>query len=201
VPLSRLSAADIAGEVRRAGIAPFGRLVAQILIQSPYREARRAFRVLEEVPPSAARRPPSTSSRLYPPSPWYLDRSTPVGGPARSPLLHTPRKALTPRDFGSIVAVRDGRGRGSNRTSNPAPGRLRATHEGRPRGVHEQHDAVAVALRSAARRNTLPNMDRSILCRGGEDHCHIQALLTDINMRCCYLLIYAANRRQIISPS
>ena len=98
MPLSRLSTADIAGEVRRAGIAPFDRLVAQILSQSPYREARRAFRVLDKVPPSAARRPLSTSRRLYPPSPWYLGRSTPDGCTRAKSTSHaSPQDIVTTR--------------------------------------------------------------------------------------------------------
>ena len=105
MPLSRLSTADIAGEVRRSGIVPFDRLVAQSLSQSPYREAHRAFRVLDKVPPSAARRPPITSRRLYPP--WYMAGPRQMAAPARNPPLMLHRKTLLLHDFGSVTAIED----------------------------------------------------------------------------------------------
>jgi hypothetical protein len=91
----------------KTGIEPFGRLVAQVLAQEPYRSAKRLFWIVDN---GSSHRGEAARNRLR-----SIDR--------RIILVHTPvhaswlnqveiyfsiiqRKVLTPNDFASIDAVR-----------------------------------------------------------------------------------------------
>ena len=97
-----------AGARRRTGIAPFARLVAQVMAQEPYRSARRVFWVVDN---GSSHRGERARARFR--ATWH-----------RLVLIHTPvhaswlnqieiyfsivqRKVLTPNDFASLAEVED----------------------------------------------------------------------------------------------
>lgn len=91
-----------------SGIAPFGRLVDQVMSQSPYREARRVFWIMDNGPSHRGERCVKRLQEKYP-------RLVPVHGPVHASWLNQieiyfsilQRKALTPNDFPSLEAVQE----------------------------------------------------------------------------------------------
>ena len=92
---------------RKSGIAPFDRLVDQVMHQAPYKEARRVFWIMDN---GSAHRAPTCVTRLCSKHP----RLVPVHGPVHASWLNqieiyfsiVQRKALTPNDFDSLSALR-----------------------------------------------------------------------------------------------
>jgi hypothetical protein len=92
---------------KKSGIAPFDRLVDQVMRQAPYNEARRVFWVMDN---GSAHRAPTCITRLCSKHP----RLVPVHGPVHASWLNqieiyfsiVQRKALTPNDFVSLSALR-----------------------------------------------------------------------------------------------
>ena len=90
------------------GIAPFDRLVAQVMTQAPYREARRVFWIVDN---GSSHRGAACVHRLQTAFPNLV----PVHGPIHASWLNqieiyfsiVQRKALTPNDFDSLAAVED----------------------------------------------------------------------------------------------
>ena len=90
------------------GIAPFDRLVAQVMSQSPYREARRVFWIMDN---GSSHRGEASVQRLQTAFPTLV----PVHGPIHASWLNQieiyfsilQRKALTPNDFSSLADVED----------------------------------------------------------------------------------------------
>jgi len=90
------------------GIAPFDRLVTQVMTQSPYAEARRVFWILDN---GSSHRGDASVQRLQAAFPNLI----PVHGPVHASWLNQieiyfsilQRKALTPNDFGSLADVED----------------------------------------------------------------------------------------------
>jgi hypothetical protein len=90
------------------GIAPFDRLVAQVMTQSPYREARRVFWTMDN---GSSHRGDASVRRLQTTFPTLV----PVHGPIHASWLNQieiyfsilQRKALTPHDFESMADVED----------------------------------------------------------------------------------------------
>jgi hypothetical protein len=90
------------------GIAPFDRLVTQVMTQSPYREARRVFWIVDN---GSSHRGAACVHRLQTAFPNLV----PVHGPIHASWLNqieiyfsiVQRKALTPNDFGSLEEVED----------------------------------------------------------------------------------------------
>lgn len=88
------------------GIAPFERLVDQVMNQSPYKEARRVFWVMDN---GSSHRGAASIHRLTQAHP----RLVPVHGPVHARWLNqieiyfsiVQRKALTPNDFTCLEAV------------------------------------------------------------------------------------------------
>jgi hypothetical protein len=91
-----------------SGIAPFGRLVDQVMSQPPYREARRVFWIMDN----------GSSHRGEPCVKRLQDKYAclvPVHGPVHASWLNQieiyfsilQRKALTPNDFPSLEAVQE----------------------------------------------------------------------------------------------
>jgi hypothetical protein len=88
------------------GIAPFDRLVAQVMSQSPYREARRVFWIVDN---GSSHRGAASVDRLQRRYPHLVL----VHGPVHASWLNqieiyfsiVQRKALTPNDFRSLAAV------------------------------------------------------------------------------------------------
>ena len=93
---------------RKTGIAPFERLVEQVMHQSPYNEARRVFWIMDN---GSSHRGAKCVARLQDKFP----RLVPVHGPVHASWLNqieiyfsiVQRKVLTPNDFSSL-AVRRG---------------------------------------------------------------------------------------------
>ena len=91
---------------RKTGIAPFERLVEQVMRQSPYNEARRVFWIMDN---GSSHRGAKCVARLQAKFP----RLVPVHGPVHASWLNqieiyfsiVQRKVLTPNDFGSLAAV------------------------------------------------------------------------------------------------
>lgn len=91
-----------------SGIAPFHRLVDQVMQQSPYREARRVFWIMDN---GSSHRGAACVARLTAKYP----RLVPVHGPVHASWLNqieiyfsiVQRKALTPNDFPSLAAVEE----------------------------------------------------------------------------------------------
>jgi DDE superfamily endonuclease len=85
------------------GIEPFGRLVAQVMSQTPYRNARRVFWIFDN---GSSHRGPPCVRRLTAAFPSLV----PVDGPVHASWLNqieiyfsiVQRKALTPNDFSSL---------------------------------------------------------------------------------------------------
>ncbi len=92
----------------KTGIAPFDRLVAQVMSQSPYREARRVFWIMDN---GSSHRGEASVQRLRTVYPTLV----PVHGPVHASWLNQieiyfsilQRKALTPNDFSSLADVED----------------------------------------------------------------------------------------------
>lgn len=90
----------------KSGIAPFDRLVAQVMSQSPYREARRVFWIVDN---GSAQRGQKCIERLR----ARYSQIVIVHGPIHASWLNQieiyfsilQRKVLTPNDFPSLVAV------------------------------------------------------------------------------------------------
>jgi hypothetical protein len=90
------------------GIAPFDRLVTQVMTVSPYREARRVFWIVDN---GSSHRGAACVHRLQTAFPNLV----PVHGPIHASWLNqieiyfsiVQRKALTPNDFESLAAVED----------------------------------------------------------------------------------------------
>lgn len=90
------------------GMAPFDRLVAQVMSQSPYREARRVFWIMDN---GSSHRGEASVQRLQTAFPTLV----PVHGPVHASWLNQieiyfsilQRKALTPNDFSSLADVED----------------------------------------------------------------------------------------------
>lgn len=88
------------------GIAPFERLVAQVMSQPPYMEARRVFWVMDNGSSHRGQRAVKRLTQAYP-------RLVPVHGPVHASWLNQieiyfsiiQRKVLTPNDFPSLDAV------------------------------------------------------------------------------------------------
>lgn len=90
------------------GIDPFGRLVAQVMAQPPYRDARRVFWIMDN---GSSHRGQPCVQRLTEAYPNLV----PVHGPVHASWLNqieiyfsiVQRKALTPNDFSSLTQVED----------------------------------------------------------------------------------------------
>lgn len=93
---------------RTSGIEPFGRLVEQVMKQSPYRKARRVFWIMDNGPSHRGERCVKRLQEKWP-------RLVPVHGPVHASWLNQieiyfsilQRKALTPNDFSSLDAVQE----------------------------------------------------------------------------------------------
>lgn len=93
---------------RKSGIAPFDRLVAQVMSQPPYTEARRVFWIVDN---GSAHRGPRSVARLQKCYPNLVL----VHGPVHASWLNQieiyfsilQRKALTPNDFRSLQALEE----------------------------------------------------------------------------------------------
>ena len=93
---------------RTTGIAPFDRLVTQVMSQSPYREARRVFWIVDN---GSSHRGAACVRRLQTAFPNLV----PVHGPIHASWLNqieiyfsiVQRKALTPNDFRSLADVEE----------------------------------------------------------------------------------------------
>ena len=93
---------------RTTGIAPFDRLVTQVMTQSPYREARRVFWIVDN---GSSHRGARCVERLHKAFPNLI----PVHGPIHASWLNqieiyfsiVQRKALTPNDFQSLEDVEE----------------------------------------------------------------------------------------------
>ena len=91
---------------RHTGIAPFDRLVAQVMTQPPYHQARRVFWILDN---GSAHRGARCVARLQAQYPHLI----PVHGPIHASWLNqieiyfsiVQRKVLTPNDFSDLSAV------------------------------------------------------------------------------------------------
>ena len=90
----------------RNGIAPFDRLVDQVMSQPPYRQARRVFWILDN---GSAHRTPGCASRWKSKYPTLV----PVHGPVHASWFNPieiyfsilQRKLLTPHDFASLAEL------------------------------------------------------------------------------------------------
>lgn len=88
---------------RKSGIAPFDRLVAQVMTQSPYRDARRVFWIVDNGSSHRGSRSVDRLQKLYP-------NLILVHGPVHASWLNQieiyfsiiQRKVLTPNDFRSL---------------------------------------------------------------------------------------------------
>ena len=93
---------------RTTGIAPFDRLVAQVMTQPPYRAAHRVYWILDN---GSSHRGAACVQRLQAAYPNIV----PVHGPVHASWLNqieiyfsiVQRKVLTPNDFASLEAVAD----------------------------------------------------------------------------------------------
>lgn len=90
------------------GIAPFHRLLTQVMSQPPYRDARRVFCIVDN---GSSHRGAACIRRIQAAFPTVI----PVHGPIHASWLNQieiyfsilQRKALTPNDFGSLADVED----------------------------------------------------------------------------------------------
>jgi hypothetical protein len=93
---------------RTTGIEPFHRLVSQVMTQSPYRDARRVFWIVDN---GSSHRGAACIERLQAAFPTVV----PVHGPIHASWLNqveiyfsiVQRKALTPNDFRSLADVEE----------------------------------------------------------------------------------------------
>ena len=90
------------------GIAPFGRLVAQVMTQEPYRSARRVFWVVDN---GSSHRGECARARLRATWPRLVLVHTPVHASWLNQIeiyfSIVQRKVLTPNDFASLAEVED----------------------------------------------------------------------------------------------
>src|SRR5438128_8846959 len=90
------------------GIAPFGRLVAQVMTQEPYRSARRVFWVVDN---GSSHRGERARARLRAAVPRLVLVHTPVHASWLNQIeiyfSIVQRKILTPNDFASLAEVED----------------------------------------------------------------------------------------------
>lgn len=92
----------------KSGIAPFDRLVAQVMTQAPYKEARRVFWIVDN---GSAHRGSKSIERLQ----GKYSNLTLIHGPVHASWLNQieiyfsilQRKALTPNDFPSLAALKE----------------------------------------------------------------------------------------------
>lgn len=92
---------------RRTGIAPFGRLVEQVMTATPYKDARRVFWIMDNGSSHRGQRCVERLTSKY-------RRLVPVHGPIHASWLNQieiyfsilQRKALTPNDFASLNALK-----------------------------------------------------------------------------------------------
>jgi len=92
----------------KSGIAPFDRLVAQVMRQPPYNQARRVFWIMDN---GSSHRGARCVARLQ----EQFPRLVPVHGPVHASWLNqieiyfsiVQRKVLTPNDFPSLAAVEE----------------------------------------------------------------------------------------------
>ncbi len=92
----------------KSGIAPFDRLVAQVMRQPPYNKARRVFWIMDN---GSSHRGMRCVARLQ----AQFPRLVPVHGPVHASWLNqieiyfsiVQRKVLTPNDFPSLAAVEE----------------------------------------------------------------------------------------------
>jgi DDE superfamily endonuclease len=92
----------------KSGIAPFERLVTQVMRQPPYNQARRVFWIMDN---GSSHRGAKCVARLQ----EQFPRLVPVHGPVHASWLNqieiyfsiVQRKALTPNDFPSLAAVEE----------------------------------------------------------------------------------------------
>jgi len=93
---------------RKTGIAPFDRLVAQIMSQEPYRSARRVFWIVDN---GSAHRGQKACARLQATWPNLVLVHTPIHASWLNQIeiyfSIVQRKVLTPNDFAGLAAVRD----------------------------------------------------------------------------------------------
>jgi hypothetical protein len=93
---------------RTTGIAPFDRLVAQVMRQEPYRSARRVFWITDN---GSSHRGDRAAARLQAPWPTLVLVHTPVHASWLNQVeiyfSVVQRKVLTPNDFASLAAVKD----------------------------------------------------------------------------------------------
>jgi hypothetical protein len=93
---------------RKTGIQPFDRLVAQVMSQPPYNDARRVFWIFDNGSSHCGVRSIVRLQQQYP-------RLVPVHGPVHASWLNQveiyfsvlQRKALTPNDFNSLPALEE----------------------------------------------------------------------------------------------
>jgi len=93
---------------QKTGIAPFGRLLAQVMTQSPYQDARRVFWIMDN---GSSHRGARCVARLQ----EKYSTLVPVHGPVHASWLNQveiyfsilQRKALTPNDFPSLEALQE----------------------------------------------------------------------------------------------
>jgi hypothetical protein len=92
----------------KSGIAPFERLVDQVMQQAPYKQARRVFWIMDNGSSHRGARCVTRLQKKFP-------RLVPVHGPVHASWLNqieiyfsiVQRKVLTPNDFPSLAAVED----------------------------------------------------------------------------------------------
>ena len=93
---------------RKTGIAPFERLVAQVMSQEPYRSARRVFWIVDN---GSAHRGQKASARLHAKWPNLVLVHTPIHASWLNQIeiyfSIVQRKGLTPNDFTGLAAVRE----------------------------------------------------------------------------------------------
>ena len=93
---------------QKTGIAPFDRLVAQVMSQEPYRSARRVFWIMDN---GSGHRGPKASARLRAQWPALVPVHTPVHASWLNQVeiyfSVVQRKVLTPNDFASLGELQD----------------------------------------------------------------------------------------------
>lgn len=97
---------------RQTGIAPFDRLVHQVMRQEPYRSARRVFWIMDN---GSSHRGQACAKRLT--ERWHT--IVPVHTPVHASWLNQPRTATTPPSAGSETAARHQGGIPTCRVSQP----------------------------------------------------------------------------------
>jgi hypothetical protein len=97
---------------RKTGIAPFERLVGQVMQQAPYNHARRVFWIMDH---GSSHRGARCVTRLQEKFPRLVPVHGPVHGPVHASWLNqieiyfsiVQRKVLTPNDFPTLAAVEE----------------------------------------------------------------------------------------------